>query len=141
MNLWRRIFRNILFAWSHLCHRHKEGLAGRRIWHHHLSKSHFPLQINVLLGYELPSLWVTRSPLSTSSLSSLFFVPYFFSQIRPDHLTGMESQSWHWTRFYWICSFKAGTTDSFCNPSLFSCESQIFVWPEKLSWSRHFGSL
>lgn len=136
-NLCNVIFWNIWFAWTHLCPRHGENLAGRKYWHHHLPKSHFTLQINVVLGHELPSLWVTSSPLSAFSLSSLFCVPYFGSQIRPDHLARMESRSWHWTRFYWTCNFKAGTTDSF----LFSCASQSFVWPEKLSWSRHFGPL
>lgn len=113
VNLCNIIFRSILFAWTHLCHRHGEGVAGRRFWQHHLPKSHFTLQIDVWLGHELSSLWVTSSPLSTFSL---LFVPYFASQIRPDHLARMESQSWHWTRFYWTCNSKAGTPDSFCNP-------------------------
>lgn len=56
------------------------------------------------------------SPLSIFSLTSLFLVPFFASQIRPDHFARMGSQSWHWPRFYWTCHFKAGTTATFCNP-------------------------
>lgn len=144
VNICNITFRNILFAWTHLCHRYGEAWLGGDFGTTSSQRAILPCTLMWIWGMSFFPCRLS-SLLSIFSPSSLFLVPYFGSQIRPDHLARMESQSWHWARFYlkfgleiWPCHFKAGTTDSFCNP--FSSPVNLKYLCGQKSWAGQ-GSL